>query len=86
MPVTTQEEADAALLEIKQHLQHGGYVRLEFSFAFGVNGTVQTIQLYRRPENPRATKWEKVGPFLTCEENTRSALLEMLANIAKEED
>lgn len=81
----TQEELDEAFKEIKEHLQHGSNVRIEFNFAFGVKGTVQTAQVYRRPDNPRATKWTKVGPFLTCDENTRAALLEMLANIAKED-
>lgn len=86
MTAMTQADADAQLEEMKAHLRSGAYVRIEFSFAFGVNGTVKTVQLYKRPDNPRATKWVKVGPFLTVEENTRSALLEMLAHLAKEDD
>jgi hypothetical protein len=85
-PVVTESVAlDGELEKIKEHLRNGAYCRIEFSFAFGTSGTHVTAQLYKRPDNPRATKWEKVGPFLTTEENTRAALLEMFASLAKED-
>jgi hypothetical protein len=90
-----REQAEAVemavhLQEIKRVLQDGT-AKVEFSFAFGASGTVQTAQVWEKKavENRygRIThSWRKVGPFLTTKEGTRASLLEFLAHLAKKEE
>lgn len=71
------------LAEIREVLNHGAFVRLEFGFAFSGSGTQESVQVWSKKVD--STRWSKVGPFLTTPGNTRAALLELLAAVMKSE-
>lgn len=75
------EEEHAELAKIQAALR-APTCRVEFGFAFGSEGTYQTAQVYGTPEG--LGKYKKVGPFMTTPANTRAALLDLLASLAKE--
>jgi hypothetical protein len=90
--MTTTSDFETALGEIRALLRSDDITRVEFSIAFGMDGSVQTAQVYKREQVGKkygqgwTNKWVKVGPFLTTTEGTREALFTLLATLSKTDE